>query len=134
MIEMIERYFDKTEDSKRQERQLKEALSALGSIPWMLEEQPTRWKVAVDGGEEIFDTALIDILAYPDPRMPYEVQYAASTAKLKRGQTGTINVTKGKNVKAARVAGGIDVTKLKDGDSLVLVFVCGDRNKPVVIG
>jgi len=128
---MIERYYEKSNVS---EAQLQEALAALGSTTWMLEDQVSRWKVVMDGSEWLFDAALQDILAYPDSAMAYEVSYLPTIAGMIGKQSGTVIVTNGKIQKTAKVTNGVDLAKLKEGDLLTLIFERGDRNRPVVIG
>lgn len=129
---MIDRYYLKSEVS---EAQLREALAAIGSTPWMLEEQPDKWHIVLDGMDDIFDKALVDIQSYPDPRLAYEVAYTTAPVPDVVGkQAGMINVTDGKTVRAAKVSSGVDLTKLKDGDLLTMLFEKGDRRRPVVIG
>jgi len=121
--------------SEVSEAQLREALAAIGSTPWMLEEQPDKWHIVLDGMDDIFDKALVDIQSYPDPRLAYEVAYTTAPVPDVVGkQAGMINVTDGKTVRAAKVSSGVDLTKLKDGDLLTMLFEKGDRRRPVVIG
>jgi hypothetical protein len=129
---MIDRYYLKSEVS---ETQLREALATIGSTPWMLEEQPDKWHLVLDGRDDIFDKALADIQSYPDPRVAYEVAYTTAPVPDVVGkQAGMINVTDGKTVRAVKVSSGVDLTKLKDGDLLTMLFEKGDRRRPVVIG
>ena len=101
----------------------------------MLEEQPDKWHIVLDGMDDIFDKALVDIQSYPDPRLAYEVAYTTAPVPDVVGkQAGMINVTDGKTVRAAKVSSGVDLTKLKDGDLLTMLFEKGDRRRPVVIG
>lgn len=124
------------------EWQIKEAAQAwwgvVGVLPWALEDCNDKWRVVLDDRSvEVFDAALANILAFPNLMVPSSAEIVAVEPSKVGGDSVVYigsKAAKSGARKAARVGAGVDVTKLKTGDKVTIVFEDADREKVVIVG
>ena len=118
---MIERTIPK---EKWPLERLKTLLAAHSDWEYGVSEYPAAWHIKIDRGGETLDDELREHEAYPDPRLAYQVEVAHVSphglgVRVKRGpHEGIVACAAQKAV----------------GEKAVLIFLEGDRSKPIIIG
>lgn len=118
---MIERTISK--DKMSLER-LKAFLATHPDWEYVVSEYPAAWHIKIDRGGETLDDELREHEAYPDPRLAYQVEVTHVSphglgVRVKRGpHEGVVACVAQKAV----------------GEKVILIFLEGDRSKPIIIG
>jgi len=117
---MIERTIPK---EKWPLERLKTLLAAHSDWEYVVSEHPAAWHIQIDRGGESLDAELQEHEAYPDPRLAYLVEVNHVDTK-----TGSLRVRRGSHERVLNAS-----TRKQVGDKAVLIFLEGDRSKPVII-
>jgi hypothetical protein len=118
---MIERTISK--DKMSLER-LKAFLAKHPDWEYVVSEYPAAWHIKIDRGGETLDEELQEYEAYPDPRVAYLVEVSRID-----GKAGKVKVRRGSHECSLYASISKQV-----GDKAVLIFLEGDRSKPIIIG
>jgi hypothetical protein len=118
---MIERFISK---EKFPLDHLKTVLAAHPDWEYVVSEFPAAWHIKLDRGGETLDDELQEHEAYPDPRLAYLVEVSHVDAK-----TGKVKVRRGSHERSLDAS-----TSKRVGEKAVLIFLEGDRSKPIIVG
>lgn len=108
---------------------LKAILDKHSDWEYVVSERFAAWHVRIDRGGETLDDELLEHEAYPDPRVSYLVE-VSSAVDVKSGE---VKVKRGKHERSVNDDLNVAATK-KIGDKAVLIFLEGDRSKPIIVG
>jgi hypothetical protein len=100
--------------------------AVLGNHPdweYVVSERHAAWHIKIDRGGETLDDELQEHEAYPDPRVAYLVEVSHVDAKV-----GKVKVRRGSHERSLDVS-----TSKQVGEKAVLIFLEGDRSKPILI-
>jgi hypothetical protein len=117
---MIERFISK---AKWPLDRLKAILTLHSDWQYVVSEYPTAWHIKLDRGGETLDAELQEHEAYPDPRLAYLVEVGHVDVK-----AGKVKVKRGSHERSVDAS-----TSKQVGQKAVLIFLEGDRSKPVII-
>lgn len=115
---MIERYLPK---EKHPLERLKAILAAHPDWEYVVSEYPAAWHIKIDRGGENFDEELAHHEAYPDPKHAYLVHVNEAASK-------ELKVTRGSHTHSVT-----SLVQKQPGEKAVLIFLEGDRSKPIII-
>ena len=120
---MIERFIPK---EKFPLERLKAILGRHPDWEYSVSEYPAAWHIKIDRGGETLDEELAQHEAYPDPRVTYLVDVKEVDTKKSK-----LKVRRGSHEHSVQIM----MSYYKQvGDKAVLIFLEGDRSKPVIIG
>lgn len=103
---------------------LKTILASHPDWEYVVSERHAAWHIKIDRGGETLDAELQEHEAYPDPRLAYLVEVGHVDAK-----AGKVKVRRGSHERSLDAS-----TSKQVGEKAVLVFLEGDRSKPIIIG